>query len=77
MSPFDVSNCPERPARGNVKANSFSHFYPYASKDTSSLRHEMKNANMTPYVLNAIIERNEKVDRQEKDWLLDKGRASV
>lgn len=46
-------------------------------KDTSSLRHEMKNANMTPYVLNAIIERNEKVDRQEKDWLLDKGRASV
>jgi hypothetical protein len=27
--------------------------------------------------LSAAIERNEKVDRKEKDWLKDKGRASV
>ena len=46
-------------------------------KDTSSLRYEMQEANMTPYILNAIIERNELVDRPQKDWLLDKGRAAV
>ena len=46
-------------------------------KDTSSLRYEMQQANMTPYILNAIIERNELVDRPQKDWLLDKGRAAV
>ena len=32
---------------------------------------------MTPYIMNAIIERNEKVDRPEKDWLMDKGRVIV
>lgn len=46
-------------------------------KDTASLRHEMQRANMTPYVLNAIIERNNTVDRPEKDWAEDKGRAVV
>ena len=46
-------------------------------KDTSSLRYEMQQANMTPYILNAIIERNELVDRPQKDWLLDKGRAAI
>ena len=46
-------------------------------KDTSSLRYEMQQANMTPYILNAVIERNELVDRPQKDWLLDKGRAAV
>lgn len=46
-------------------------------KDTASLRHEMIAANMTPYILHAIIERNDKVDRPEKDWAADKGRAVV
>ena len=46
-------------------------------KDTSSLRYEMRKNNMTPYIMNAIIERNEKVDRPEKDWLMDKGRVIV
>ena len=46
-------------------------------KDTSSLRYEMQQAKMTPYVLSAIIERNECVDRPEKDWLLDQGRAAI
>ena len=46
-------------------------------KDTSSLRYEMSNSGMTPYVLNAIIERNETVDRPDKDWNDNVGRAVV
>mgnify|MGYP000483459287 CR=1 FL=1 len=46
-------------------------------KDTSSLRYEMKTTGMKPYVMNAIIERNEKVDRPEKDWKNNKGRAVI
>ena len=46
-------------------------------KDTSSLRYEMTQSGMNPYVMNAIIERNDNVDRPEQDWLLDKGRAAV
>lgn len=37
----------------------------------------MKNVGMKPYVMEAIIERNEKIDRPEKDWASDKGRAVV
>jgi UDPglucose 6-dehydrogenase len=46
-------------------------------KDTASLRAEMLRVGMKPYVLDDIIERNEKVDRPEKDWSTDKGRAVV
>ena len=46
-------------------------------KDTSSLRYEMKSSGMKSYVLDAIIERNDNVDRPEKDWLADKGRAAI
>ena len=46
-------------------------------KDTSSLRYEMQMAEMNPYIMNAIIERNEKIDRPEKDWNDNKGRAVV
>jgi len=46
-------------------------------KDTASLRYEMTKAGMKPFVLDAIIERNEKIDRPEKDWALDKGRATI
>ena len=46
-------------------------------KDTNSLRYEMNKEGMTPYILHAIIERNEKVDRPEQDWNLDPGRAVV
>lgn len=44
-------------------------------KDTSSLKYEMLKSGIKPYILEAIIERNEQVDRPEKDWSLDKGRA--
>ena len=46
-------------------------------KDTSSFRYEMNKAGMKPYVLDAIITRNEKVDRPEQDWNDNKGRAVV
>jgi len=46
-------------------------------KDTSSLRYEMFKARMFPFILNSVIERNEKVDRPEKDWEKNKGRATI
>jgi nucleotide sugar dehydrogenase len=46
-------------------------------KDTSSLNYEMKKSGMNPYIMKAAIERNETVDRPEKEWMEDKGRAFV
>lgn len=46
-------------------------------KDTSSLKYEMEKIGMKPYILNSIIERNEKIDRPEKDWNNNIGRAVV
>ena len=46
-------------------------------KDTSSLRYEMIKENMKPYILNAVITRNNTVDRPEKDWNDNKGRAVI
>lgn len=46
-------------------------------KDTSSLKYEMTQTGMKPYIMNAIIERNENVDRPEKDWCSNKGRAVI
>lgn len=46
-------------------------------KDTASLRHEMNKNDVKPYILNAIIERNEKQDREEKDWESSVGRAVI
>lgn len=46
-------------------------------KDTSSLRYEMVQHGVQPHILNAVIHRNENVDRPEKDWKQDIGRAVV
>lgn len=46
-------------------------------KDTNSLKYEMLNIGMTPYIMNSIIERNEKKDRPENDWNENKGRAVI
>lgn len=46
-------------------------------KDTSSLRHEMNKVGMKPYIMDAIITRNETVDRPSKDWENKKGRAVI
>lgn len=44
-------------------------------KDIHAIVHEMNMIKMNPILLNAVIERNELIDRPEKDWLNDKGRA--
>lgn len=46
-------------------------------KDTSSLKYEMTKSGIKPYIMEAIIDRNEIIDRPEKDWSNDKGRAVV
>jgi len=46
-------------------------------KDTKSLNYDMKQCQMKSYVLNSIIKRNEELDRPEKDWNNNKGRAVV
>ena len=46
-------------------------------KDTNNLKCEMKKAGMKSYIIENIVERNENVDRPEKDWNSNKGRAVV
>jgi len=46
-------------------------------KDTANLRCEMVKSGMKPYILDSISERNEIIDRPEKDWKNDKGRAFI
>ena len=46
-------------------------------KDTHNLKCEMEKTGMTSYVIKNVIERNEKVDRSEKDWNSNKGRAVI
>lgn len=45
-------------------------------KDISALHNEMKQEGITSYVLDAVIRRNDEVDRSEKDWK-DKGRSVI
>ena len=44
-------------------------------KDVASLLNQMKKSKVQTMVLKASQKRNEKVDRREKDWMDDKGRA--
>ena len=46
-------------------------------KDISSLLHQMLDNGMMSYVLNAARNRNNDIDRKEKDWQNNKGRAVV
>lgn len=46
-------------------------------KDTQSLLYEMGKAGMKSYVLKSVVERNVEVDRKEKDWEDNKGRAVI
>ena len=46
-------------------------------KDTASLKYEMENSGVKSYILTAAIERNKNVDRKEKDWTKDVGRAVI
>jgi UDPglucose 6-dehydrogenase len=44
-------------------------------KDVASMLHQMKKSKVQTMVLKNVQNRNEKVDRPEKDWQEDKGRA--
>lgn len=46
-------------------------------KDTNNLKCEMKKIGMKSYIIENVVERNENVDRPEKDWNSNKGRAVV
>jgi len=46
-------------------------------KDISSLKYQMKEKGAQSLILNAVEERNERIDRPEKDWMLDIGRAVI
>jgi nucleotide sugar dehydrogenase len=46
-------------------------------KDMASLEYQMKSADVHPYIIEAANKRNNEVDRKEKDWSNDKGRAVV
>ena len=46
-------------------------------KDTNNLNCETKKAGMKSFIIDSVIERNETVDRFEKDWNDNKGRAVV
>ena len=44
-------------------------------KDSNSLLFEMNRHDMTSYIVKAMVERNENVDRVDRDWENNKGRA--
>jgi UDPglucose 6-dehydrogenase len=46
-------------------------------KDTNNLKCEMAKINMKSFIIDGAVERNETVDRPEKDWNSNKGRAVV
>jgi len=46
-------------------------------KDIHSLIYQMKKNNVDSYILKAVNERNEHVDRCEKDWTNNKGRTVI
>ena len=46
-------------------------------KDMNNLNYEMINSGLFPYIINASLKRNENIDRIEKDWEDDEGRAII
>ena len=46
-------------------------------KDTNALLNEMKNVGLTPLILKSVVERNETIDRPNKDWMSNFNRAVV
>ena len=46
-------------------------------KDISSLQNQMLISNVDSPIVNAVIKRNNEIDRKEQDWKKDKGRAVV
>lgn len=46
-------------------------------KDLSSLHHQMNEIGMESFIVEAASARNAYVDRKDRDWALDKGRAVI
>ena len=46
-------------------------------KDTAALLYQFNSENVESTVLRSVIDRNNRIDRPEQDWLLDKGRAAI
>jgi len=46
-------------------------------KDTNSLLYEFENMKLDSYIIKAMINRNENVDRKEADWKSDYGRTVI
>jgi len=46
-------------------------------KDTTALLREFEDSEVPNYLVRAAVERNEKLDRPEKDWSSDVGRAVI
>jgi UDPglucose 6-dehydrogenase len=46
-------------------------------KDTHNLSNEMKKIGMKSYIIDGIIDRNEIIDRPNKDWEANKGRSCI
>ena len=47
------------------------------SKRHISMRYEMIKVGINPYILDAVIERNDKIDRPLQEWKKDVGRAII
>ena len=46
-------------------------------KDINNLYYQMKTHNLDSYIIKAVIERNEIIDRPEHDWQLNENSALV
>ena len=46
-------------------------------KDTNNLKFEMEKINMESFIIKNAVLRNEEVDRSEKDWNSNVGRAVI
>ena len=46
-------------------------------KDMASMLHQIQETNAESYILEAAVARNNQVDRTEKDWEKDRGRAII
>ena len=46
-------------------------------KDISSLQYQMKSVSVDSPIINAVIYRNNEIDRKEQDWKEDEGRAFI
>lgn len=64
------TNCPGHDGKKGFGGTCF-------PKDISSLQFDMKQNKIKSPLIDAVIYRNNQIDRKEQDWLLDKGRTNI